>query len=47
LADWGRSNGLDVVQMKGLSYNPFTKHYSVGIDTDVNYWMATQKSLSI
>ena len=46
LADWVRGNGMSVAQMKGLSYNPFTKHYSVGADTDVNYWMATHKPLA-
>jgi 2-polyprenyl-6-hydroxyphenyl methylase/3-demethylubiquinone-9 3-methyltransferase len=43
LADWVRAYGLDVMQMKGMSYNPFTKVYAMGHDTDVNYWMATQK----
>ena len=44
LADWARANGLDVKQMKGMTYNPFTRHYALGTDTDVNYLMATQKS---
>ncbi|NBQ07009.1 MAG: bifunctional 2-polyprenyl-6-hydroxyphenol methylase/3-demethylubiquinol 3-O-methyltransferase UbiG [Betaproteobacteria bacterium] len=43
LADWVRAYGLDVMQMKGMSYNPFTKVYAMGHDTDVNYLMATQK----
>jgi 2-polyprenyl-6-hydroxyphenyl methylase/3-demethylubiquinone-9 3-methyltransferase len=43
LADWARAEGLDVLQMKGMSYNPFTKVYALGKDTDVNYLMATQK----
>ena len=29
--------GLDIADLKGMSYNPFTKHYSLGRDTDVNY----------
>jgi 2-polyprenyl-6-hydroxyphenyl methylase/3-demethylubiquinone-9 3-methyltransferase len=46
LADWVRANGLDVMQMKGMTYNPFTRQYAMGSDTDVNYLMATQKPLS-
>lgn len=46
LADWVRANGLDVKQMKGMTYNPFTLQYALGSDTDVNYLMATQKPLS-
>jgi 2-polyprenyl-6-hydroxyphenyl methylase/3-demethylubiquinone-9 3-methyltransferase len=46
LADWARIHGLDVKQMKGMTYNPFTRHYALGTDTDVNYMMATQKPLS-
>jgi len=45
LADWVRAQGLDIMQMKGLSYNPFTRNYSMGSDTDVNYLMATQMPL--
>jgi 2-polyprenyl-6-hydroxyphenyl methylase/3-demethylubiquinone-9 3-methyltransferase len=32
-----RDAGLDVVELTGMSYNPFTKTYSLGSDTDVNY----------
>ena len=46
LADWVRANGLNVMHMKGMTYNPFTRHYALGTDTDVNYLMATQKPLS-
>jgi 2-polyprenyl-6-hydroxyphenyl methylase/3-demethylubiquinone-9 3-methyltransferase len=46
LADWARIHGLDVKQMKGMTYNPFTRHYALGTDTDVNYMMATQKPLT-
>jgi 2-polyprenyl-6-hydroxyphenyl methylase / 3-demethylubiquinone-9 3-methyltransferase len=45
LADWVRANGLNVMHMKGMTYNPFTRHYALGTDTDVNYLMATQKPL--
>ncbi len=46
LADWARIHGLDVKQMRGMTYNPFTRHYALGTDTDVNYMMATQKPLT-
>ncbi len=46
LADWARIFGLDVKQMRGMTYNPFTRHYALGTDTDVNYMMATQKPLT-
>ncbi len=45
LADWVRANGLNVLHMKGMTYNPFTRQYALGADTDVNYLMATQKPL--
>lgn len=32
-----RAAGLDVVELTGMSYNPLTKTYSLGRDTDVNY----------
>ena len=46
LADWVRANGLNVLHMKGMTYNPFTRQYALGADTDVNYLMATQKPLA-
>ena len=46
LADWALIHGLDIQQMKGMTYNPFTRHYALGTDTDVNYMMATQKPLT-
>jgi 2-polyprenyl-6-hydroxyphenyl methylase/3-demethylubiquinone-9 3-methyltransferase len=46
LADWARANGLDVMHMKGMTYNPLTRVYAMGSDTDVNYLMATQKPLA-
>jgi 2-polyprenyl-6-hydroxyphenyl methylase/3-demethylubiquinone-9 3-methyltransferase len=35
-----REAGLDVQEVIGMSYNPLTKVYSLGQDTDVNYIMA-------
>ena len=43
LADWLRAGGLELNQMKGMTYNPFTRVYAMNSDTDVNYLMATQK----
>ena len=34
------------MHMRGMSYNPFTRAYAMGQDTDVNYLMATQKSMA-
>ena len=38
-----RNAGLDVHTMKGLSYNPITKMYSLNNDTSVNYMIACTK----
>ena len=46
LADWVRAGGLDIKQMKVMTYNPFTRVYAMNSDTDVNYLMATQKPMS-
>lgn len=32
-----RKSGLRVIDVTGMSYNPITKHYSLGDDVDVNY----------
>jgi 2-polyprenyl-6-hydroxyphenyl methylase/3-demethylubiquinone-9 3-methyltransferase len=46
LANWVRAQGLEVMHMKGMTYNPFTRNYAMGTDTDVNYLMATQMPLA-
>lgn len=38
-----RQAGLDMVELIGMTYNPFTKVYSLGRDTDVNYLIACRK----
>jgi 2-polyprenyl-6-hydroxyphenyl methylase/3-demethylubiquinone-9 3-methyltransferase len=43
LASWSREAGLTVSKMTGMSYNPITKIYKLGRDTDVNYLMQTLK----
>jgi 2-polyprenyl-6-hydroxyphenyl methylase / 3-demethylubiquinone-9 3-methyltransferase len=40
LAHWTRNAGLVIDSLKGMSYNPFTKAYSLNQDTSVNYLMA-------
>jgi 2-polyprenyl-6-hydroxyphenyl methylase / 3-demethylubiquinone-9 3-methyltransferase len=40
LAHWTRTAGLVIDSLKGMSYNPFTKVYSLNQDTSVNYLMA-------
>jgi 2-polyprenyl-6-hydroxyphenyl methylase/3-demethylubiquinone-9 3-methyltransferase len=37
LSRWCREAGLDVESLVGMTYNPFTKVYSLGRDADVNY----------
>jgi 2-polyprenyl-6-hydroxyphenyl methylase/3-demethylubiquinone-9 3-methyltransferase len=40
LARHCRDAGLAVLEIKGMSYNPLTRAYSLGPDTDVNYLMS-------
>lgn len=39
-----RSSQLDIVQTKGMQYNPMTRRYWLGADTSVNYLLATRRS---
>ena len=43
LARFIRENGLELEALKGLSYNPLTKIYSLNQDTSVNYMAACSK----
>ena len=38
-----RSAGLDVVQVRGMQYNPLTGRYWLSDDTSVNYLVATRR----
>jgi 2-polyprenyl-6-hydroxyphenyl methylase/3-demethylubiquinone-9 3-methyltransferase len=38
-----RDAGLAVMDLTGMTYNPFTKVYSLGRDVDVNYLLAARK----
>jgi 2-polyprenyl-6-hydroxyphenyl methylase/3-demethylubiquinone-9 3-methyltransferase len=37
LARWARAAGLEVARLAGMTYNPLTRIYALGRDTDVNY----------
>ena len=37
LDQWARSAGFELVDLKGVSYNPFTGLFSLSQDVDVNY----------
>jgi 2-polyprenyl-6-hydroxyphenyl methylase/3-demethylubiquinone-9 3-methyltransferase len=37
LARWGREAGLELTDLTGISYNPFTRAFSLGTDVRVNY----------
>ena len=45
LAHYARLAGLQVDGLKGLTYNPLTKVYSLNADTSVNYMVACSKPL--
>jgi 2-polyprenyl-6-hydroxyphenyl methylase/3-demethylubiquinone-9 3-methyltransferase len=40
-----RNNGLELLSLRGLSYNPITKLYSLNSNTSVNYLAACQRPL--
>ena len=43
LVAFTRQAGLEMISIKGMSYNPFTQVYSLGEDVDVNYMIAVHK----
>ncbi len=43
LAAMARAAGLDLVEVLGLTYNPLTRRFALGRDTDVNYLVACRK----
>jgi len=43
LAQYCRNAALNLVDLSGMSYNPFVKTYSIGKDTDVNYLAVLRK----
>jgi 2-polyprenyl-6-hydroxyphenyl methylase/3-demethylubiquinone-9 3-methyltransferase len=44
LARAARDAALDVHELTGMTYNPLTRRFSLGRDTDVNYLMACRRS---
>ncbi|MDD2988970.1 MAG: bifunctional 2-polyprenyl-6-hydroxyphenol methylase/3-demethylubiquinol 3-O-methyltransferase UbiG [Zoogloea sp.] len=44
LARYVREAGLDVEELCRMNYNPLTKVYALGRDTDVNYLMCTSRN---
>jgi 2-polyprenyl-6-hydroxyphenyl methylase/3-demethylubiquinone-9 3-methyltransferase len=38
-----RQAGLNVREIRGMTYNPLTRYYGLGTDTDVNYLIHTTK----
>ncbi len=45
LARCAREAKLDVIEIRGMSYNPFTRTVSIGDDVDVNYLLYARKPL--
>ena len=43
LVGFTRQTALEMIGMKGLSYNPLSQVYSLGDDVDVNYMIAVRK----
>ncbi|MGP1718336.1 MAG: bifunctional 2-polyprenyl-6-hydroxyphenol methylase/3-demethylubiquinol 3-O-methyltransferase UbiG [Methylophilus sp.] len=39
LAAWLRQSGLELQHQTGVTYNPLNKHYSLTLDTSVNYML--------
>jgi 2-polyprenyl-6-hydroxyphenyl methylase/3-demethylubiquinone-9 3-methyltransferase len=37
LTRWCKQSGLEPEELIGMTYNPLTRHYALGRDTDVNY----------
>jgi len=43
LDSWARQAGLEVRDISGMGYNPFTQRYSLGSDVSVNYLACYEK----
>jgi 2-polyprenyl-6-hydroxyphenyl methylase / 3-demethylubiquinone-9 3-methyltransferase len=43
LAGFVRQAGLRLVEIKGITYNPLTRHFSLSNDSSVNYMIACQR----
>lgn len=45
LSRMARNAGLEISNVSGMSYNPLTRIYALGDDTQVNYLMATRRAI--
>jgi 2-polyprenyl-6-hydroxyphenyl methylase/3-demethylubiquinone-9 3-methyltransferase len=45
LARWARSAGLEMREMTGIEFNPFTEHCTLGRDPSVNYLVHLERSV--
>jgi 2-polyprenyl-6-hydroxyphenyl methylase/3-demethylubiquinone-9 3-methyltransferase len=45
LAGYARAAGLEIAGVTGVTYNPLTRHFALGKDSDVNYMMALRRPL--
>ncbi len=45
MARWLRDADLELNDISGMTYNPITKHYRIGKDTDVNYLIHVTKPI--
>jgi 2-polyprenyl-6-hydroxyphenyl methylase/3-demethylubiquinone-9 3-methyltransferase len=43
LAGFARAGGLLTADIKGITYNPLTRHFALSNDTDVNYLLACRR----
>jgi 2-polyprenyl-6-hydroxyphenyl methylase/3-demethylubiquinone-9 3-methyltransferase len=43
LARFARHAGLDLIELRGMTYHPLTQTYELGADTGVNYLMAFRR----
>lgn len=46
LARFCRDTGLEVSDITGMSYNPLSREYTLGHDTDVNYMIACRRDIA-
>ncbi|WP_313950673.1 bifunctional 2-polyprenyl-6-hydroxyphenol methylase/3-demethylubiquinol 3-O-methyltransferase UbiG [Accumulibacter sp.] len=45
ISRWVREAGLEPDELRGMTYNPLTRHYALGRDTDVNYLLHSVKNV--
>ena len=44
LTRWCKQSDLEPDELTGMTYNPLTRHYALGRDTDVNYLIRTTRN---